>query len=223
MGLFDLPAPVLNFVDGVYALVLPDIIRILIWAFTAVALGLLLYGRLKENGSGNTSAKSGWRAYLPLVVGMLPALFITAWMSNSFEYENPVPGKKVKMEFHSMISQNTSGLKSPPRLRIDKFEKQWPKLDGRLVYRDTESSNGAALRASTIVPVVTKKSWTNAFFGSPVGYIPDGFAIQKIKFGAQVRKIFPFENYWLSNWKIWFLSALALAYFVLRKVPGLNS
>ena len=215
MGLFDLPAPVFNMVDGVLALGLPHLVRLVLWTVCAVGLGFLLYKRLSFHAS-NESGDAPKIHILPMIYGVLPTLFLGVWFSNSYEYAVPKVGTNVKMELHSIVSQKTGEIKSPPMPKLDKFEKAWPIASGKLVFRDTGSATGTALRASPAVPVVAKKVWWNALFGNPIGYIPAEFAIEKITFGVSPLKLIPVDNYWLSNWKTWFALVLGLSIFGFR-------
>ena len=48
MGLFDLPAPLFDAIDGVLALALPPLLRLLLWGIVAGWLTMLLYRRLSN-------------------------------------------------------------------------------------------------------------------------------------------------------------------------------
>lgn len=48
MGLFDLPAPLLDAIDGVLGLALPPLLRLLLWGVVAGWLTMLLYRRLSN-------------------------------------------------------------------------------------------------------------------------------------------------------------------------------
>src|SRR5690554_6043757 len=43
MGLFDLPAPVFSAIDGLFAMVMPAVLRLVIWGVVAGWLSMLLY------------------------------------------------------------------------------------------------------------------------------------------------------------------------------------
>ena len=221
MGLFDLAAPVLSFLDRGLAMALPDFVRLVLWAILTTGLCFLLYRRLTLGAWKNDGDKKPSIEILPLVIATLPALFIITWVSNNFEYQVPETGSKVKFEIHSMVTTDVGGLKSPPMPRVDKFEKAWPLRSGRLVFRDTGSSTGASLPASPAVRVVEKKNWRNALFGNPVGYIPKDFAIEKMMFDVQPRRMISSASYWISNWKLWFVLAMTLSWFGFRRIfPG---
>ena len=209
MGLFDLPAPVLSWLDGVLALALPDLARVIIWSAFAVALGFLLHQRLTthpgENDVDRAKDQNSKAAILPIMVSILPALFMAVWINNNFEYAQPKTGTPVKMEIYSILSDITAGKKLPPAPRTDKFEKAWPIPDGRLVFRDTVAPTGSSFNAKPVRPVVAKKTWWNAFFGNPVGYIPKDFAIEEIRFKLAPNKMIASNSYILSNWKLWFV------------------
>jgi len=48
MGLFDLPAPLFSAIDGALAMVLPDIVRLVLWGVLAGWLTMLVYRRLSN-------------------------------------------------------------------------------------------------------------------------------------------------------------------------------
>lgn len=48
MGLFDLPGPLLGFIDGLLGLVLPDIVRLVLWGIFAGWLTMVLYRRFSN-------------------------------------------------------------------------------------------------------------------------------------------------------------------------------
>ena len=240
MSLFDLPAPAFNFLDHLMSMALPDIVRLILWAICATGLGIFLYRRLAQANHQTSPTASGSVAVIPLIISTLPTLLIAVWLNNNFEYEIPHPGEKVKIKFYSLVpeksatapSKSTDKIaqdktaqgkiaqdkKTPLKLRIDNYEKAWPNLNGRLVFRDTGSETGAAFPASRIASVVTKRKWWNVFFGNPIGYIPDEFAIEKIKFEATPRKMISVNSYWASNWKLWFVLTLGVSYFLIMRI-----
>jgi len=218
MGLFDLPAPALSWIDNLLSGFLPDLLRLIIWSVIAVALGFFLYQRLAVTNAVKADESSNSRAFLPLAISALPAIYMATWLNNTYEFEQPKPGSPVKMEMISLVSAVTAGKKTPPKPRTDKFEKAWPIPEGRLVFRDIAEPIGSSLNASPARPSVTKKNWRNAFFGNPVGYIPKDFAIEEIKFDVRPRKMISVNSYWASNWKLWFILSLAVSYALLRRV-----
>jgi len=213
MGLFDLPAPLLNWLHNILAPYLPDIVMLAIWAVTASGFGFIIFRRLTTNAGHRAAPATPTLVPVPLIAAFIPTIFIATWLGNNYEYAQPRPGEIVKMEIHSMLPETISGKKKLPRPRIDKYKKRWPNRDGRLVFRDTGSAVGTALPASPVHPLNAKKNWWNAFFGNPVGYIPPDFAIQQIKFHINRRKILTSKYYWLSNWRLWFLLPLAVSAF----------
>ena len=216
MGLFDLPAPILSWLDNLLSGVLPDLLRLIIWSVIAVALGFFLYQRLAVTSAIKADNASKSHAILPLVISVLPIIYMATWLNNTYEYEQPIPGAPVKMEMISTVSAVTAGKKTPPKPRTDKFEKAWPLPEGRLIFRDIAEPVGSSINASPAQPSVTKKNWRNAFFGNPVGYIPRDFAIQEIKFDVRPRKMISVNSYWVSNWKLWFILSLIASYALLR-------
>jgi len=230
MSLFDLPAPAFDFLDRMMAMALPDLVRLILWAACATGLGILLYRRLAQASRQTSPTASGSIAVIPLIISTLPTLVIAVWLNNNFEYEVPHPGEKIKIKFYSFVPEKSADApsktaekkaqdkKEPLKLRIDNYVKAWPNLDGRLVYRDTGSETGAAFPASRIASKVTKRKWWNMFFGNPIGYIPDEFAIEKIKFEATPRKMISVSSYWASNWKLWFVMALGLSFFAFTRI-----
>ena len=48
MGLFDLPAPILGAIDGVLAMALPPVLRLVIWGILAGWLTMVVYRRLSN-------------------------------------------------------------------------------------------------------------------------------------------------------------------------------
>ena len=48
MGLFDLPAPIFAIIDGVLAMAMPPVMRLVVWGIFAGWLTMVIYRRLSD-------------------------------------------------------------------------------------------------------------------------------------------------------------------------------
>jgi hypothetical protein len=146
----------------------------------------------------------------PALVASLPALFIMAWVSNSFGYHFPSPGTPTDIRVvpaQAEIAWNTENadMIGDATWRID-----WPTPVAAIELTDISAKIIAEFPLSAPVPVVHKWQWWNAIIGNPAGYLPDAIEIERIEIALPNTEYLNFGPAWLRSWEPSFLIVLVL-------------
>lgn len=237
-GLFDLPAPLLDWIDERLAAAFPPAVVIALWAVAAGIVCLELYrivspqeriDHLKQEGRAAQRELSSYDGELegawPLIRHMLgvslkrvgivlPATLIGAY---------PVLAVLVWMS-------NTYGYYFPgdDSVAVDApapIEAEWlsgsPAQSPRVQARKPGGEVVLEIPVSAPVPVLHKREWWNWLIANPAGYLPPDAPVEQIGIELPRREIIPAGPSWLRGWEAVFLPVLfiaALAYKSARRI-----
>ncbi|QBQ56089.1 hypothetical protein [Nitrosococcus wardiae] len=214
MGLFDLPAPLFDAIDGL----LPPAWRLWLWGLAGGAASMGLYWllspqqRITQNKCELAEARQALNRFegefaeaapmikrmlglafkqvgivaIPALIAMLPVLFLLAWMSTSYAHHWPEPGEKVE------------GRTTP-----EGFRAEWLASNSaaHVLITDESGTRLANHPMTAPVPVLHKRQWWNVLLGNPVGYLPPDLPVESVEFVLPQKEYLGFGPDWMRGWE----------------------
>jgi hypothetical protein len=239
LGLFDLPAPLLQWIDDRVTAVLPVPLSITLWAVICGVACLELYrvvspqqriSRIKHDAREaqqrlaeyDGEVEGAWplmRRMLGLslkrVAIVIPATLVAAY-----------PVIALLLWMSSAYGHTFPAHGEPVAVEVA------APLEGRLI----ESSDGSPAQVqarepdgdvmlevplAVAVPVLHKWVWWNWLMANPAGYLPDDAPVDEVRIDLPRRELHPFGPPWMRGWESIFLPVLfvaALAYKTARHI-----
>jgi hypothetical protein len=232
VALFDLPAPILSFLDGLLQF-LPPLVRLILWGLVSGVLSMLLYAALSPQGRLTAIKQELQEArselarsdesfdelmvlvqrnlllsfkHLGLVV--LPALIaslplISVLAWASNEFGYRFPADADEITFTVQPEELAGSLKSVNEGRIT-----WPGTGESIAIQDGVGNTLIALPPAAPVPQIHKKLWWNTLIGNPMGYLPEETRVEAIFMDLPQQRHLDVGPNWLGHWLTIFFSAL---------------
>ncbi len=240
MGVFDLPAPLLSWLDAWLGQVAPPTLRLIFWGLLAAILSMALYWLISPQQQLATikhralEARQALNAHdgefaeaWPLMRRMLGLsmrqLGMTTWpaLVASLPVLALICWLGTTYGYGFPSQTEAVGIQTYPapmtaRLTYDTVD---PKAPARLVVAD---QNGQALSDIPLlapVPTLHKKQWWNALIGNPAGYLPDDSPLERIDIGLPAQEFLTLGPSWLRPWYVLFFGTLLLGSITI-KVAG---
>lgn len=237
-GLFDLPAPLFDWVDRHLFASLPAAAAVAVWALLAGVATMELYrllspqARIERLKHATREAQQRLSAYdgdldgawplirrllgvsLQRVAIVLPATLVAAY---------PVIAVLV-------WASNTWGHHfpdDPGSVAVTAeapFDARWVAAAGEAPHVQARTPGGElVLDRPVAVPVTVlhKREWWNWLVGNPAGYLPADAPVERIDIDLPRRELFAAGPAWLRGWEAVFIPVLfvsALAYKAIRRI-----
>jgi hypothetical protein len=228
LGLFDLPAPLLQWIDNGLTAFIPVPVTVGIWAAAGAILSMELYrvlspqqriGRIKQEASAAQGQLSDYDGELegawPLIKNMLGlslrrvGIVIPATLAAAY----PV------LALLAWLS-NSYGHQFPEQGEeavveiAEPFQARWigPDDDAlpRIQALRPDGQVALDIPVTAPVPVIHKRVWWNRLIENPAGYLPDDAPFDEIRTGVPGRELFVAGPTWLRGWEAVFLPVLFL-------------
>jgi len=242
MGLFDLPGPLFDAVDGVLGLALPPVFRLALWGVLAGWITMLAYRRLsnqeriKELKQEQKTQQAALAAFDgefeemwplirealslgfkqlglalgPALLATVPILFLVVWVSGQFGYDQPEPGQPVAITGTPPDAAVQWRPAEAAHATGDGWELAWPGA-GSSVELLADGEKLLTLPTGQAVPVIHRKLWWNWLIANPIGYLPDGAALQQVDIALPPQQFLAFGPGWLRGWMFTFFSVFLVA------------
>jgi hypothetical protein len=236
MGLFDLPGPLLSWLDGVLGLIAPPTLRLIVWGLVGGGATMALYWLLspqREIAAARVEAANARRALdaydgefadaWPLIRRVLgqalrqfrlvlgPALLaslpaICLFVWLSNAYGYSFPAPGASVGIQIAPDQLQAELVAPPD-------------DGREIVV-AEPGGKVISTVPWAAPITTlhKRQWWNLLFGNPAGYLPDDAAVELIELDLAPNQYLPFGPSWLRPWYGVFFTALVVGSLAVKLI-----
>jgi hypothetical protein len=234
MGIFDLPAPLLAWLDHGLGHIAPPTLRLIVWGLIGGVGSMALYWLLspQEQIAGAKAAALRARQRLdafdgefadawPLIGNLLhqalrqlglvvgPALLASAPAICLFAwlgstYEYSFPGTPNQVGIHTSPDQLQAALMPPSATAHKHKSKPVP----RIVVADQAGNVVRTIPWKAPVPIIDKRHWWNFLIGNPAGYLPDDAGIDHIQLDLPANEYLPFGPAWLRAWYAVFFAAL---------------
>lgn len=238
MGLFDLPAPALTWLDTGLATALPAAWRLVLWSVVAAVLTMVLYWQLSpQKRIGETKRRlAASKAALDRFNGK----FQDAWplmrtmLSQALRQVGLVVGPTLvaMVPVLCLIAwlSTTYGYRFPETgavVRVQTFPETFSATlsaalatagvpHPRLLVAD---QSGQIIYEQTLgAPVTTlhKRQWWNMLSGNPAGYLPDALGVERIDIELPRHTYVPFGPAWLRSWEAVFFVGLFITALVIK-------
>jgi len=236
MGIFDLPAPLLGWVDAGLGLIAPPTLRLIVWGLIAGVGSMALYWLLspQEQIAGAKRAAARARQALDAHDGE----FADAWplirdlLGNALRQLRLVlwPAVVASAPAICLLAWLSStygyGFPSPPeavgiktspeQLRAELVPPMWSPLAApapagtthRIVLADQSGNVVSTIPLAVPITTIDKRHWWNLLIGNPAGYLPDDAGVERIQLDLPAEQYLPFGPLWLRAWYGVFFAAL---------------
>lgn len=234
MGIFDLPAPVFDWLDALVSPA-PSMLRLTLWGALGALISMGLYRLLSDQdriAAGKRELKQARRRLndfdgefagaWPLMRAMFAASLYqigrTAW-----------PALIASLPLLSLIAwlSTAYGHAYPDPGSVPGIETRPPQLEGRWVapprnaqateprqpyvlLHDQGRELKAAIGLAAPVPVIHKRQWWNLFVGNPAGYLPPELPIHHLRIDLPEKRYLGFGPGWIRGWHAIFFTSLLL-------------
>lgn len=233
MGLFDIPAPLLSWVDVRAAAVMPEMFRLVMWGAIGALVSMILYKVLSAQERIAKDKLEIREARIRL--DAFDGEFSDAWplISNllrlSFRHVGRVgwPAIVASLPLLTLLGflstfysygYPSAGVSPEIQIRPASFNAEWINKDEaapRIVIADGGKRIISDMALKAPVPVIHKRQWWNALIGNPAGYLPDNSAIDRITVSLPPKEYIPFGPAWMRGWEMpFFLSLLVISLII---------
>lgn len=237
MGLFDLPAPALTWLDMWFAAALPAVGRLVLWSVVAAVLTMALYWwlspqqRIAEAKRRLAAAKGAldrfngeFKDAWPLMRTMLsqalrqvglvigPALVAMVPVLCliawlSSTYGHRFPEAEAAIHVQTFPEAFSATLSAAPSTAAPHPRLLLTDGAGQVVHEQTLDA-----------PVTTlhKRQWWNVLIGNPAGYLPDALGVERIDIALPRHQYLPFGPAWLRGWEAVFFVGLFITALTIK-------
>jgi len=232
MGIFDLPAPLLAWLDAGLGLIAPPTLRLVLWGLIGGVGSMALYWLLSPQdqiaGAKRAAARArqaldayegefadAWPLIRNLLRHALRQLGLVLWPALvasapaicllawlSSTYEYSYPGAPDLVGIHTSPEQLQAAL-LPPAAASEKG-----KSTPRIVVADQAGNVVRTIPWAAPITTIDKRHWWNFLIGNPAGYLPDDASIERIQLDLQPNEYLSFGPEWLRAWYGVFFAAL---------------
>lgn len=235
MGVFDLPAPLFAWLDGLMSGVAPPTLRLVLWGVVGAVLSMALYWalspqrRIARTKAEAAEARRALDAYDGEFAGAWPLIRRTlrlalkqvglvAWPAVaaslpvlamlawlSTAYGYALPAAGTEVDVR------TFPRALPARLVHGADEEEPPPSSAappRIVVADESGRVVGSVPLTAPVSTLHKREWWNALFGNPAGYLPDDAPLERIEIDLPQKEYIALGPAWLRSWYVVFFAAL---------------
>ena len=241
MGLFDLPAPLLAWLDQAMSGLASPTMRLVIWGLLSAALSMGLYwlfspqGKLSDIKTRALAARRDLNAFdgefqdaWPLMRSMLglsfrqlamttlPAVLASLPVLVVIVWLSTAYGYGLPADNEVIGVQTTPDVSASAEIRTP--ENASPGNPPRLVVTEPDGGLLSDISLAAPVPTIHKKQWWNVLFGNPLGYLPDESEVDAITFDLPEKEYLSFGPGWLRPWYVLFFTILVLGSLMIKMV-----
>jgi hypothetical protein len=239
MGIFDLPAPLLSWLDGSLGAIAPPTLRLVLWGLLGGVGSMALYWLLSPQRAiagakaDAIDARHALDAYdgefadaWPLIGNMLrlalrqlrlvlwPALLASApaiclLAWASSNYGYSFPGPLAEVGVRTSPGQLQAEVVATPAPRAEP-------LAHHIVVADPAGHVISAIPWAAPIATIHKRQWWNLLVGNPAGYLPDDAGVERIEVDLAPNEYLPFGPAWLRQWYSVFFAALLAGSLALK-------
>ncbi len=235
MGLFDLPAPLFNYLDRTLLGFLPASVHILIWAAIGAFLSMELYrvlspqakvAQLKLELQEVQAKVADFDGEFPEAWPMLKHMIglalqrIVAVLPSTLIASLPLLCIVVWLDSaygYSFPPQGQAVQVEPPA----PYTGKWVDTGAGLPHAQVLNSGGQVVADTPVhaaIPVLHKWQWWNALLGNPAGYLSKDAPVDEVRIALPAQTIFNIGPSWLRGWEPSFFLAVLLIALTLKWV-----
>jgi len=239
-GLFDLPGPVLLWLDS-RLLLLPDLVRILIWAAIGSAASMALYAvlspqrqlaaikvRIRESQAGVQAYSGDFQGALPLLGSQIGlslrhvGLTLLPAVAGSLPVLFLIPWLALRFGW-TLPAPGTpvtvtarpargdlSWQPSLPAASPGSWTVSWPRPDNPATLSTAAGTVLLKLPLAQPTPAFAKRRWWHLFFGEREGYLPADAPVESVELELPRRTMIHGVPPWLAGWEFPFFGGMLL-------------
>lgn len=164
------------------------------------------------------SLRQLWLTAGPSLLASLPLLFVMPWLSNRFGEPDLAPGRAV--EACVQPSERAASLRWEPaasatETRAGCWTLVWPAASAPMRLGG-DGRVWAQLPFPAPGTIVHRKSWINALFGNPAGYLDAQAPFDALILDVAPDDWLPFGPAWLGHWMTLFMAVMLPLSLLLR-------
>jgi len=246
MGLFDLPAPLLSWIDQVILGALPPVVHLVVWGLAGSVLSMGLYKlispqkRIGELRFAAVEARRRMAAYDGEFSGLGAVAFTSLGLSFRHVGAILLPAVSASLPVICLLAwlSNNYGYRLPVANTVIAIQIEpsssavtwqgeaipppgasdiaWPPDEGTARLLDAQSRLLVELPLPAAVPIIHKRQWWNHLLGNPIGYLPVDGPVEKVTLGLQPRTYLDVNPAWLGGWEMIFLTVLFVASIAIK-------
>lgn len=232
MGLFDLPAPGLSWLDGSVLAALPAPLRLVLWAVAAAVLSMEAYRLLSPQAKvaamrrDLAQAQARLTAYdgsfdgaWPLIQRMLGLALGRVGLVLPATLVATVPLVMLLVWLDGAYAHRFPHASEPVSVTAPgDFQGHWVEGGGapQALIADRDGATVAMVTVAAPIPVLHKPRWWNALIANPAGYLPADAPVDHITLALPRREVLAVGPAWLRRWEIMFFPALIIAAFAYK-------
>ncbi|MDH3472486.1 MAG: hypothetical protein OEM59_02245 [Rhodospirillales bacterium] len=236
MGLFDLAAPLFEWLDARLASLLGDYARLLLWAALGAVLSMLIYA-LTARSAAIAEVKRKIAALRnrlladaadldkPFDLGEVVRLLGLSLTHVRLTLKPALLASLPLLFLLAWVSNSFGYLEPRPGTRIEavvvdasppgnaasrRAALVWPAGEAATAIIDGSGAILARIEPGAPAPVLHKRVWWNTLFGNPLGYLPQESDIERVELSLQPRHFLDGYPNWLSGWEASFFAVLVL-------------
>lgn len=92
----------------------------------------------------------------------------------------------------------------------------------RVVVRDGAGRTVADIAVEAPVPQIHKRRWWNALVSNPAGYLPTNSEVSRIRISLPRKEYLPFGANWMRGWEMAFFAPLIAASLAIKMLVGIE-
>jgi hypothetical protein len=234
MGLLDLPAPLLDWLDAALSNVItaPGL-RLALWGAVGAVLSMALYwalspqeriARIKAEALAARQRLDSYEGALgdawPMIGGMLKLVLAPACdrdlAGRARLSAGALPDRLGEHGLRSLVPRRGSAgrgagfSRAIRRVWVNGYDPQPGQKTGpaHIQIADAEGRAIGELELAAPVSTVHKREWWNALIGNPTGYLPEAWPVERIEIDLPCTEYLPFGPWWLRSWEAVFFGTL---------------
>jgi hypothetical protein len=233
MGLFDLPSPMLGWIDGLLTS-LPTLLRLVLWGAVAGALSMWLYRwispqqRIARSRQEQLEARRSLDAFDGELAEAWPLIRRLLGLSLSHVGRVTGPAVVASLPVLCLLVWMSTAYghhypAEPPEVRVSPAPLQGRWLPGRDQLPRVRVTNASLeplveVPVPAPVPVIEKWHWWNALVGNPAGYLDAQNPAERLEIALPRREIVSAGPDWMRGWEVPFFVSLIIASLLLKRL-----
>lgn len=243
LGLFDLAAPMLSWLDQALAAVVPAAARLALWGLVAAAFSMALYAalspqhrlrRVREEAVAARQALDRHDGSFAEARPLIAKMFATSMKQLALVLA-PAVLASLPVLFMLVWLHGAFGYTLPQQTQHVNLRTQPEGYEAALHQSDSGTYSGiAAKEAPSLVvrdgrgriveerplnaPVTSlhKRQWWNVLIANPLGYIADASPLEAVEIDLPRREVLSFGPWWLRTWEFVFFTTLVAASLAIK-------
>jgi hypothetical protein len=240
MGLLDLPAPLLSWIDTRLLAFLPGWASLLVWAVVAAIGSMEVYrvlspqrriqgleAELRDTQRRLDAHEGNFREAWGLIRRTLALALRRVLVVFPATVAASLPLLVLIVWLDATYARELPPAGDPVGIEVaEEFRARWVAgMDGAPPRAEVLDGSGAVVAdvaVSAPIPVIHKPRWWNVVIGNPAGYLPRDAVIDRIDIDLPRQQFLSFGPGWVRGWEVMFFSTLILFALIFKVARGIR-